>query len=83
MINPPFIKGLQLNELFFEESVRPILVLHFPGLIYSAALLGRGSEVMGYDTPQSMDLDWEPRLMLFLSEVDQPVYAKKIDRVLQ
>lgn len=80
MRNPPFIKGLQLSELFFEESVRPILVLHFPDLIYSAALPGRGSEVMGFETPQSMDHNWGPGLMLFLMVYEDIRYVIRYPR---
>ena len=77
-----FIKGLELSELFYKEAVRPILVRHFPGLVYSAALFGSGSEVLGFDTPQSVDHDWGPRLMLFLSEVDFQITRAKVDSTL-
>ena len=79
----PFIKGLDLSELFYQESVRPILARNFPDLVYSAALIGPGSEVLGFDDVQSMDHDWGPRLMLFVSEEDHPVYRDRIDRVLR
>ena len=79
----PFIKGLELAELFYREAVKPILATHFSNLAYSAALLGLGSEVLGFDTPQSMDHDWGPRLMLFLTEEDHPVYSDEIDRLLR
>ena len=78
----PFIQGLRLSELFYEEAVKPILAQHFPDLTYSAALLGTGSEVLGFDTPQSMDHDWGPRLMLFLAEADLETYRDKIDQTL-
>ena len=64
----PFVKGLGLSRVLYETSVKPILARHFPDLPYSAALIGRGSEVLGFDTPQSTDHDWGPRLMLFLDE---------------
>jgi hypothetical protein len=73
-MNRPFIKGLSLSELFYEEAVKPILARRFPSLTYSAALLERGSEVLGFDTPQSMDHDWGPRLMLFLAVADYEAY---------
>lgn len=63
-----FIPGLQLSELFYHEAVEPIMARAFPGLPYSATLLGPGSEVLGFDTAQSTDHDWGPRLLLFLSE---------------
>jgi hypothetical protein len=81
--NRRFIKGLQLSELFYKDVVRPILARHFPELTYSAALLGSGSEVLGFDTPQSMDHDWGPRLMLFLAEADHQACRDKIDQVLR
>jgi len=67
MINSsPFIPGLKLGYLFYQESVKPFLVDWFPNLKYSAGLLGDGSEVLGFDTPQSMDHHWGPRMQLFL-----------------
>ncbi len=67
---PTFIPGLQLSEHFYREAVKPILEKDFPNLEYSAALIGFGSEVLGFDTPQSRDHMWGPRLVLFLSETD-------------
>ncbi|MAT43612.1 MAG: hypothetical protein CL609_14840 [Anaerolineaceae bacterium] len=65
---PAFIPGLTLSQTFYEEVVKPILVLYFPNLSYSAALIGFGSDVIGYDTPMSRDHMWGPRLILFLPE---------------
>ena len=53
-MNHTFIKGLELSELFYKEAVKPILAKRFPDLNYSAALIGLGSEVLGFDMPQSM-----------------------------
>jgi hypothetical protein len=78
-----FIQGLELSRLFYAEAVKPILAQHFPDLRYSAALIGRGSDVLGFDTPQSMDHDWGPRLMLFLAEADFDAYRDRIDQVLR
>lgn len=65
-----FVPGLRLGELFYEEVVRPALEDVFPGLTHSAALIGSGSEVLGFDTEMSTDHDWGPRVMLFLREED-------------
>ncbi len=73
-----FISGLKLNELFYHEAVKPILKRDFPGLIYSAALIGYGSDVFGYDTALSTDHMWGPRLYLFVSEADHNEYAIRI-----
>ncbi|MCG2766853.1 MAG: DUF4037 domain-containing protein [Anaerolineae bacterium] len=82
-MNRPFIKGLRLSELLYEEAVKPILATHFPGLPYSAALLRYGSDVLGFDTPQSRDHDWGPRLMLFLTEGDYETHCDRMDQVLR
>jgi Domain of unknown function (DUF4037) len=65
-----FISGQELSRLFYEEAVRPILDATFPGVRHSAALLGRGSEVLGFDDEMSTDHDWRPRVLLFLLEDD-------------
>jgi hypothetical protein len=64
-----FIPGLQLARYFFEQ-VRPILNRHWPDLQYAAALIGAGSEVLGFDDETSTDHHWGPRAMLFLSQAD-------------
>jgi hypothetical protein len=79
----PFMKGIELCELFYREAVRPVLKEHFSDVDHSAALLFYGSEVLGFDTPQSMDHDWGPRLQLFLTEEDHPVYQERIDQILR
>jgi hypothetical protein len=75
---PEFIKGLELSRLFFEEAVRPLLEESFPSLRYAAALLGTGSEVLGFDTEMSRDHEWGPRFDLFLEESD---YEEKRDSI--
>jgi hypothetical protein len=67
---PDFIPGLELCRLFYREAIAPILETDFPGLRYSAALIGSGSEVLGFDTALSSDHDWGPRAQLFLREDD-------------
>ena len=63
----PFIPGLQLAGRFYDQAVRPLLDDAFPRLSYAAALLGTGSEVLGFDTERSTDHDWGPRLHILLS----------------
>ena len=64
-----FIPGLELSERFYAEAVRPVLARHWPRLRYSAALIGPGSEVQGFDTPMSMDHHWFPKVQIFLKDV--------------
>ena len=59
-----------MSRLFYEEAVRPVLAAEFPRLRYAAALLGSGSEVLGFDDEMSADHCWGPRVDLFLSEED-------------
>ena len=61
-----FVSGLRLAGEFYDEAVRPLLEAEFPALRYAAALLGPGSEVLGFDAERSTDHDWGPRLQLFL-----------------
>lgn len=65
-----FIPGIELSRLFYLEAVKPILDADYPGLRYSAALTGSGSEILGFDTEMSSDHHWGPRLLLFLEEDD-------------
>ena len=79
---PTFVPGLELAEGFFRQAVRPILDSHMPKLEYSAALIGCGSEVLGFDTDMSTDHHWGPRAMLFLRPRDLETYGLKIRAVL-
>jgi hypothetical protein len=63
-----FVPGKILAEQFFRQCVEPLIERHWPSLTYSAALIGLGSEVLGFDTEMSMDHDWGPRVLLFLQE---------------
>ena len=74
-----FIPGLKLSELFYQQAVQPLLSEHFPDLAHSAARLDRGSEILGFDTPMSMDHGWGPKLTLFLSESDIDKYRSILD----
>ncbi len=69
-----WLPGLELARRFYHEAVQPIIAAHFPALPYTAALLGSGSEVLGFDTPVSADHHWGPRVMLFTSEADRHLW---------
>lgn len=60
-----FIGGLELSRRFYREAVRPLLERPFPDLPHAAALLGTGSDVLGFDTEMSTDHDWGPSVVLF------------------
>jgi hypothetical protein len=57
-----FVPGRQLNAAFYREIVAPA-VGEVP---HAAALLGWGSDVLGYDTARSTDHGWGPRLQVFV-----------------
>lgn len=77
-----FSSGITLARDFFDEIIKPLLAEKTPGVPYAAALIGPGSDVLGYDTPTSRDHDWGPRLQLFLPERELPERASLLDRVL-
>jgi len=77
------ISGLRLSELFYREAVKPVLDADFPGVSHSAALIGSGSEILGFDTEMSADHHWGPRVMLFLREDDHVRYRDAIHETLR
>jgi hypothetical protein len=54
------------SHAFYTEAVRPLLT----DIRHTAARIGTGSEVLGFDTPRSADHEWGPRLEVFLSPAD-------------
>ncbi len=69
--------------MFYNEVVQPILDKQFPNLKYSAGSLGKwGSDILGFDTPQSRDHGWGPRLLLFLADGDYPQLGESITTTL-
>ena len=65
---PEFIPGQELSRRFYWEAVRPLLDRFYNALPHAAAMLGPGSEVLGFDTPMSMDHDWYPNVLIFLRD---------------
>lgn len=77
-----FVPGLELSRRFYTDAVRPLLEEAAPGVPHSAARMGSGSEVLGYDTPRSADHEWGPRLQVFLHRHDVPRHAARIRHIL-
>ena len=73
-----FVQGLALSEAFYREVVQPVLQADFPRLRYASALLGSGSEVLGFDDEMSSDHHWGPRVMLFLDDADHAATAADV-----
>ncbi len=70
--------GLELSRRFYWEAVRPVLERSFPSLPHTAALVGPGSETLGFDDEMSTDHSWGPRLQLFLRPEDWEALAGAI-----
>ena len=81
-VRTPFMKGLELSKALYEDAVKPILDEQYPELRYSAAHIGRGSDVVGFDTVQSTDHDWGAKLLLFLEDHDHEQKADEISTYL-
>ena len=63
------MQGLELSRRFYFEAVRPILERDFPEVEYAAALIGHGSEILGFDDERSRDHEWGPRVQLFTRDL--------------
>jgi hypothetical protein len=61
-----FVPGRELAGTFYADVVAPLV----SGVQHSAALLGWGSDVLGFDTERSTDHGWGPRLQVFVDEPD-------------
>ncbi|GAB2649583.1 DUF4037 domain-containing protein [Kribbella swartbergensis] len=66
-----YIPGSELCRRFYFEVVRPGLTVP-----HSAALIGRGSEVLGFDDEMSADHNCEARVLLFVR--DDEVLAPEV-----
>ncbi|WP_258171308.1 DUF4037 domain-containing protein [Paenibacillus sp. R14(2021)] len=68
------MQGIELSRRFYTEIVAPMMTgLTVAG--YSAALVGTGSEVLGFDTEMSQDHDFGPRVVLLVDESDRACIA--------
>ena len=61
-----FVPGIELSRRYWHEVVAPIVDAVLPRTPRAAALLGRGSDVLGFDTERSTDHGWGPRVIVFL-----------------
>ncbi|MGH3544596.1 MAG: DUF4037 domain-containing protein [Mycobacteriales bacterium] len=63
----PLSPGQRLSQRFYEHAVLPRVAPVLGGAPHAAALLGDGSEVLGFDDTVSPDHDFGPRVTLFVS----------------
>lgn len=81
-LNGAPINGIRLSERFYWEAVRPLIDQHYPRLPHAAALLGSGSEVLGYDDSTSTDHHWGPRVLFFVQPQEFEHVASPLDALL-
>lgn len=69
------MQGIDLSRRFYADIVAPWIARVAPDLPHSAALIGYGSELLGFDDETSKDHNWGPRVHLYLSEGDFAAHA--------
>jgi hypothetical protein len=69
-----FVPGIDLNRGFYRDAVAPLLSCE-----HSAAHIGFGSDVLGYDTERSTDHGWGPRLQVFVAAADVGTTRAAVD----
>jgi hypothetical protein len=72
------MQGIELSRRFYRDLVAPWLADTQPGLGHAAALIGYGSELLGFDDDTSRDHNWGPRLLLFVSPGDFAQHADSL-----
>ena len=73
-MRPAFVPGLELAAGFYREAVGPLV-----GVPHAAALIGTGSDALGYDTQRSTDHGWGPRVLVFVDGADVEAVAAAVD----
>ena len=74
-----YVRGIELSRSFYHDVVRPILDSEFPRLEHAAALVGYGSEVLGFDSELSADHGWV-RSHLDLRQGSRPLRNRRARR---
>lgn len=79
------MRSLELNKAYYWDCISGLLISGCPHVAagHAAALIGRGSEVLGYDDELSTRYGWGPRLVLFLTEEDYQEWCPRVIAVLQ
>ena len=76
----PAIQGVELSRRFYAEVVGPWLDRDYPELRHAAALIGSGSEVLGFDDEMSRDHDFGARVQLYLADDDVRAFGDTLMR---
>ena len=62
--------GIELSRRYWHEVVASMVDAVLPRTPRAAALLGQGSDVLGFDTARSTDHGWGPRVIVFVDDAD-------------
>lgn len=72
------MQGIDLSRRFYADIVAPWLARVAPDLSHSAALIGYGSELLGFDDETSRDHNWGPRVHIYLRQSDFAAHASRL-----
>ncbi|GLQ53963.1 DUF4037 domain-containing protein [Devosia nitrariae] len=72
------MQGIELSRRFYADIVRPWLNEVAPSLSHSAALIGYGSELLGFDDETSRDHNWGPRVHIILTRDRFDDHARRL-----
>lgn len=76
------MSGRELSRRFYLEHVRPVLGPALGDIPHAAAMLGDGSDVLGFDDDVSPDHDFGPRVQIVLAaEIDPAPVLAALHRV--
>lgn len=67
--------GIVLNRRFYEDVVRAIV----GDVDHAAALVGWGSQVLGFDDDRSADHGWGPQMTVFVGGAEVAAVSRRID----
>ncbi len=78
-------KGLDLCREYYETYGKPMLEKEFPQYVKRIAvgLVGEGSDCFGYDDGFSMDHDWGPRFMMWVSRETYEEIGEQLEAAYQ
>jgi hypothetical protein len=71
---------VELARRYWLEVIQPIVEAELAASQLAVALIGHGSDVLGFDTRQSTDHGWGPRLLVFVPASDTRERAVRLDQ---
>ena len=75
---PTFVPGIELATGLYHEVVGPAV----GSTAHAAALVGTGSDVLGFDTARSTDHGWGPRMHVFVDGRDVGEVGSRVEAAL-